>query len=196
MPSGAYRLGVRYDFDYDLLDGLSYLAAHRVTVQGLHEVGSAAAVASYSLRRRDYQDSGQDPFTGWVHAADAGAVVHARPTIDLDARATLVREQTRDAAFSDIALGALLALRARLAPGLRLAASGGGWYALYDGAEPDGTLRRDVHGEAAGDVELDVGDHALVTFGAAAIVNESTISDFRYYKLVVRCGLAFAIGGP
>lgn len=195
-PQGRDRFGLRYDFDYDLLDGLAYLYAHRATATALHDLGGVALVASYALRRRDYQDSAQAAFTGWVQTADAGAIVHATPAVDLDARATLVREHTEDPAFSDLAIGGAVAARARLAPGIRLTAMGAGWYALYDGPEPDGTDRRDVHGEASGDLEVDLGNHALATFGAGVIGNASTIGDFQYYKLVVRCGLAFAIGAP
>ena len=195
-PQGRTRFGLRYDFDYDLLDGLAYLYAHRVTATALHDFGGVALVASYALRRRDYQDSTQSPFTGWVQTGDAGAIVHVTTSLDLDARATLVREHTEDPAFSDLALGAIVAAHARLAPGIRLSAMGAGWYAFYDGSEPDGSERRDLHGEASGDLELDLGNHALATVGAGLIGNSSTIADFRYYKLVVRCGLAFAIGGP
>jgi len=195
-PQGRYRFGLRYDFDYDLLDGLPYLYAHRATGTALHELGGVALAASYALRRRDYQDSAQSAFTGWVQSGDAGAIVHATTSVDLDARATVMREHTEDPAFSDIALGGFVAVRARLAPGIRLSGMGAGWYAIYDGTEPDGSERHDVHGEASGDVEIDIGDHALATVGAGVIGNSSTIADFRYYKLIVRCGLAFAIGGP
>ncbi len=190
------RIGLRYDFDYDLIDGQPYLYAHRATVQARRELGGVAPAVSYSLRRRDFQDVAQAAFTGWVQQGDAGAIVHVTPRVELDARGAITREHTEDASFSNVAFGPALQLRARVANGVRVSAMAAGWYAIYDGAEPDGSVRRDTRGEASGDLELDVGDHALVTAGAGITRNLSTIDDFRYWKLVVRCGLALAFGGP
>jgi len=196
LAAGPTRFGVRYDFDYDLLSTAEYLFAHRGTAMVHHELGSAALVGEYSLRRRDFQQVDQEAFTGWVQSGSGGAIVHVSPGFDLDTRAVVVREHTRDPSFSNIALGALVAARVRPAPGLRFAAQINAWYALYDGAEPDGSLRRDAHAEASADVEYDLSDHTLATCGVGLIGNRSTIDDFDYAKLLVRCGLALAIGGP
>ncbi|MGE5186871.1 MAG: hypothetical protein ACM31C_32695 [Acidobacteriota bacterium] len=196
LDGGGNHVAIRYDFDYDLLAKSPYLIANRGLAQVRRDVGGAALVASYGLRRRVYQQDAQAGFTGWVHAADAGAILHVSPRFDLDARATLTRELTEDRSFADVAIGAAATARARLASGVRLVAAAAGWYASYDAAEPDGELRRDGHGELGADVEYDLGDHVLGTCGAIAIGNTSTIDDFNYWKLVVRCGLALAIGGP
>jgi hypothetical protein len=193
---GADRLSLRGDFDYDLLDGKPYLIAGGLHAQGRREVGGAAFVASYTVRRRNYQQAAEVDFTGWTHAGDVGAIFHVTPGFDLDTRAVFGRELTNDAAFTNVTIGLTATVRARLGVGVRIAAFANGWYARYDGAEPDGELRRDGHGEAGGDVEIDLGDHVLATCGTNVVGNTSTIEDFRYWKLVVRCGLAVAIGGP
>ena len=192
----ADHLLARYDFDYDLLAHAPYLIANRGLVQYRRELDDVALVASYALRRRAYQQDAEAPFTGWVHAGDAGAIVHVTPRFDLDARAIVVRELTEDATFANVALGATVTARARFATGVRVSGFATGWYARYDAAEPDAEQRRDAHGELGGDVEYDLGDHVLGTCGATAIGNASTIDDFNYWKLVVRCGIALAIGGP
>ncbi|HEX2685882.1 MAG TPA: hypothetical protein VHN14_04660, partial [Kofleriaceae bacterium] len=48
------RVAIRYDFDYDLLDGTRYLLAHRAGASYRREWPRLALVASYSLRRRDF----------------------------------------------------------------------------------------------------------------------------------------------
>jgi hypothetical protein len=196
LGTGATRWGGHYDFDYALLSNAEYLFAHRGTVNVQHELGPAALVGEYALRRRDFQQVAQAAFTGWVQTGDGGAIVHLSPRFDLDARGMVTREHTEDPTFSNYAVGATVAARMRPMPGMRLAAQLAGWYAIYDGAEPDGSLRRDGHAEASVDVEYDLSDHSLATCGAGVIGNDSTIDDFDYAKLVVRCGLAFAIGGP
>ena len=196
LAHGPAHVELRYDLDYDLLAGSPYLVASRGTLAYRHELGVIALVASYALRRRDYRQASVDAFTGFVHDGEAGMIVHATPALDLDARVLAVRELTSDATFANWAAGGRLAARARLAPGFRLAASATGWYATYDAAQPDGLVRHDLHGEAAADAELDLGDYTLATCGGAAIGNTSDIEDFRYWKLVFRCGLAVAFGAP
>lgn len=196
LDRGASHVEVRYDLDYDLLDRQPYLVAHRGTALLRHELGPYALVASYALRRRDYLMDSVAAFTGWVHEAEAGVTLHVTPACDLDARLRVSRELTADAEFSNLAAGGLLAVRARLGEGFRLAASAAGWYATYDAPEPDGEVRHDVHAEGAADLELDLGDYTLATCGVSGIGNTSSIEDFRYWKLVMRCGLALAIGGP
>ena len=196
LHDGRNDVEIRYDFDYDLLDRMPYLIASRGTAAVRHELDGLALVASYGLRRRAYQQDTESPFTGWVHAADAGVIVHATTTLDLEARMLVIRELTADPTYADSAFGGTLGVRARLTPRLRLVAGAMGWYSRYDAAEPDGTLREDVHGEAAADLEVDLGDYTIATCGTSAIGNTSTVEDFRYWKLVARCGLALEIGGP
>jgi hypothetical protein len=196
LGQGADRLVLRTDFDYDLLDDSPYLVAERLGAEYRRELGNIALVASYGVRRRDYQQPTEASFTGWTHAGDAGAIFHITPRIDLDARATFANELTADPVFSDIMVGMAGSMRARLAGGVRLTAFAAAWYAHYDGAELNGELRRDDHGEVGADAELDLGDHVLATCGSTLIGNESTVADFVYWKLVVRCGIAVAIGGP
>ncbi|HET7502859.1 MAG TPA: hypothetical protein VFK02_17675 [Kofleriaceae bacterium] len=196
LARGRDRLAIRDDFDYDLLDGASYLVANRIGAAYRHELRTLAVVASYSLRRRDYQRTLEEPFTGWVHAADAGAVVHLGGGVDLDARLTLGRELTADGLFANLSGGAELAVRTRSTAPIRLAASAAGSYARYDAAEPDGALRRDLALEARADAELDLGDHVIAVAGADLARNLSSIEDFRYWKIVARLGLVLAFGGP
>jgi hypothetical protein len=193
---GADRLSLRGDFDYDLLDGKPYLIAGGLHAQARRELEGIAFVASYTVRRRDYQQVAESDFTGWTHAGDVGAIFHVTPRFDLDTRVAFGRELTDEAPFTNASIGFTATARARVGVGVRVAAFASGWYASYDGAEPDGELRRDGHGEAGGDVEIDLGDHVLATCGTNVVGNASTIDDFRYWKLVVRCGLAVAIGGP
>jgi hypothetical protein len=187
---------VAYDFNDDLLDREQYLLASQGTVGYRRELGALAAVATYALRRRDYQQAAVAPFTGWVHDGAAGITVHATPTLDIDVRALVTREITADAVYADVAVGALAGVRAQIGGRVRLNAIASGRYATYDAAEPDGELRRDWHGEASADLELDLGDLTLAMCGVSAIDNVSTIDDFRYTKLVGRCGLSVAIGVP
>lgn len=195
LAEGPHRAAIRYDLDYDLLDGARYLVANRATLAYRHDGGPFEPVASYSLRRRDYLRDPEQAFTGWVHAANAGAIVHLGAGIDLDARATLSRELTLDPSFANLAGGVRLALRTRGAASVRLIASLAGGYAHYDAAQPDGQLRRDVPLEASADVEVDLADHVIAVAGAAVAHNESSIEDFRYSQLTARAGLVIAWGG-
>lgn len=194
LASGRHQVALRYDIDLDLLGGHSYLIANRAAVSYRHD-GTVSPVASYSLRRRDYQQDAEQPFTGWVHTADAGIVTQLGGAVELDARATLRRELTSDPAFANLSAGLRLALRTRSTARVRLIAGAEGGYARYDGAQPDGQLRRDVPFEASADVEIDLGDHVVAVTGAAFAHNESSIEDFRYNQLIARCGLVVAWGG-
>ena len=194
LTGGWHRVALRYDIDLDLLGGRSYLIANRAAVTYRHD-GAVSPVASYSLRRRDYLEDAQQPFTGWVHAADAGVVAQVAGAIELDARATLRRELTGDPSFANLSAGLRVALRTRSTARVRLIASAAGGYTGYDSPQPDGQLRRDVALEASADVEIDVGDHVIAVTGAAIAHNQSSIEDFRYNQLIARCGLVVAWGG-
>ena len=196
LRRARWRFGVAYDFGYDALAGDPYLIANRATLDARREAAGVAFVAAFTLRSRDYQQSAEAGFTGSVATVDAGAIVHLTPRFDLDARATFAREATADPTFSDVAIGADIAARARIGTRTRIAARALGWYARYDAAEPDGTVRHDGHVEASIDVEIDLADHLLATCGVAAIGNTSTVTDFVYAKYVARCGLGAAWGGP
>lgn len=194
LTAGAHRVAVRYDLDDDVLGGANYLVAQRAAVAYRRD-GAIAPVASYALRRRDFQRDTEQAFTGWVHTADAGAVVQLPAGIELDARATLRRELTADPSFANLAVGGRVALRTRSTARVRLVAGAAGGYASYDAAQPDGQLRRDVLLEASADLEVDLGDHVVAVTGASVAHNESTIEDFRYNQLIARCGLMVAWGG-
>jgi hypothetical protein len=194
LDDGPHRVALRYDLDYDLLDGARYLLANRASLGYRHDGPSVALVASYSLRRRDYANAAQEAFTGWVHAGDAGAVIHLGRGAELDARLTAGREVTADSSFANLSGGVALALRTRSTSPVRLAASAAAGYARYDSAEPDGQLRRDFAIEAGVDLEIDVGDHVVAVAGTSATRNTSSIEDFRYAKLLARCGLVLAFG--
>jgi Flp pilus assembly protein TadD len=194
LTAGDHRLAIRYDLDDDVLAGANYLVANRATLAYRRD-GAVAPVASYALRRRDFQRTTEQSFTGWVHAADAGAAVQLGAGIELDARATLRRELTADPSFANLAVGVRVALRTRSTARVRLIASAAGGYASYDAAQPDGLLRRDVPLEAAADLEVDLGDHVVAVAGASVAHNESTIEDFRYNQVIARCGLIVAWGG-
>jgi hypothetical protein len=196
LDAGPDHVAIRYDLDYDVLAGAPYLTAHRATAGYRRELGGCDVTASYSLRRRDFWGTQEQPFTGWVHMADAGAIVHATPSVDIDARLTGWRELTVDPLFSDVAGGASAAIHARPAGRVRLDVTAASWYAHYDGAEPDGELRRDVHAEGGADLEVDLGDHVVAVASVTAAYNESTIDDFDYWKLVARLGIALLLGGP
>jgi len=196
LDGRADHLSIRYDLDYDLLDGTSYLLAHRATAAYQHDLGVVTVGASYAVRDRAYLQPTQAGFTGWVHTAELGATLHLTPKVDIDVSAVGWRELTADPGFSDIAGGVQARGRARLSSRARIAASGTVWDAVYDGAEPDGALRRDLHGEATLDVEVDLGDHVIAVAGVSLTGNQSTIEDFRYWKLVSRAGIALAFGGP
>lgn len=196
LDGRADHLSIRYDLDYDVLDGTSYLLAHRGTAAFRHDLGAVTVGASYALRHREYVQPAQAGFTGWVHAADLGATLQLTPQLDVDVSALGWRELTADPAFSDVAGGVQATVRARVSSRVRIAASGSVWHAIYDGAEPDGALRRDTHAEGTIDVEIDLGDHVIAVAGASITGNQSTIEDFRYWKLVARAGFALAFGGP
>jgi len=194
LASGRHQVAMRYDVDYGLLGGASYLIANRAAVSYRYEAG-VSPIASYSLRRRDYLEDAERPFTGWVHTADAGVSAPLGGGFEIDARATLRREQTDDPSFSNLAAGLQVALRTRSTAGVRLTASATGGYARYDGAQPDGQRRRDVPIEARAEVEIDLGDHVVAVAGATIAHNASTIEDFRYNQLIARGGLVVAWGG-
>lgn len=196
LDGHADHLAIRYELDDALLGGDAYLVANRGSIAYRRELGSLALVGSYALRRRDYQQLAVAPFDGWGHNGDVGAIVHATSSLDLEGRIVAARDLTRDAEFSDVTLGGQLAVRARVGSRTRISAVAAGWSARYDAAQPDGLERRDTHGEAGIDVEVDLGNHWIAVCGTSAVVNESTIEDFDYWKLVLRCGPAFAIGGP
>jgi hypothetical protein len=189
------RVALRYDLDYDLLDGVRYLFAHRAGAAIRHEWPEVALVGSYSLRRRDFARDTELAFDGWVHAADAGAVVRMGFGIELDARLYAGRELTAESTFANLSGGVRLALRTRSTAPIRLTAGASGGYARYDLAQPDGLLRRDVPVQASADLEIDLGDHVIAVAGTSVAYNASSIEDFRYAKLVVRLGLVLAMGG-
>jgi hypothetical protein len=194
LARGRDRVTLRYDLDYDLLGGARYLVAHRAGLEYRHEASRVAIVASYAVRRRDFARATELPFSGWVHAVAAGAVVHLGRGLELDARLVAGRELTSDRSFANLSGGAQLALRTRGASPVRLAVSASGGYARYDSPQPDGLLRRDVPLEAGADLEIDLGDHVIAVAGASVARNTSSIEDFRYAKLVARCGLVLAFG--
>jgi hypothetical protein len=194
LVAGRERAALRYELDYDLLDGARYLFAHRAGFAYRHDADAFALVASYSVRRRDFARAAQQAFTGWVHAGDAGAVIHLRSGVDLDARLTAGRELTADRSFANLTGGVELTLRSRPTSSLRLVASAAGGLARYDAAQPDGQLRRDATIEASADLEVDLGDHLIGIAGASVARQDSSIEDFRYTKLIVRCGIMLAFG--
>jgi hypothetical protein len=195
LARGRDRVTLRYDLDYDLIDGARYLVANRAGVAVRHETSRVAIVASYAVRRRDFARATELPFSGWVHALAGGAVVHLGRGLELDARLVGGRELTTDRSFANVSGGGQLALRTRSTSPIRLAVSASGGYARYDSAQPDGQLRRDVPLEATADLEIDLGDHVVAVAGASVARNASSIEDFRYAKLVARCGLVLAFGG-
>jgi hypothetical protein len=196
LDHGPEHVAIRYDLDYDVLAGAPYLTANRATAAYRHELGGTDLVASYSLRRRDFWRDQEQPFTGWVHMGDAGTILHATPSLDIDARLVGWRELTADRLFSNLAGGAQAVVHARPSTRVRLDATIAGWYAAYDAAEADGERRRDVHIEGGADVEVDLSDHVVGVASVTAAGNESTIDDFDYWKLVVRLGVALLLGGP
>ena len=193
---GAARVAVRYDLDYDRIGGSSYLVANRGSVSYRHQLDGVALIAEYGLRYRDYRQASESAFTGFVQTGAAGAIVHMAPTIDLDLRATLAYEHTADPTFADVAAGALAAIRVRPTDRLRLTGTLTTWYAHYDAAEPDGTVRADLHGALSADLEVDVAERVIVLAGVGLEGNHSSVDDFRYWRLAARVGLAFAVGGP
>ena len=196
LDDGPDHVAIRYDLDYDVLAGMPYLTANRATAEIRRELSGIEPVVSYSARRRDFWRTQEQPFTGWVHMADAGVILHATPSLDVDARLVGWRELTEDPLFSNIAGGARAAVHARPSGRVRLDGTIAGWFAGYDAAEADGEQRRDVHLEGGTDVEVDLGDHVVGLGSVTATLNESSIEDFDYWKLVVRLGVAFLIGGP
>lgn len=196
LDRGPNRAALRYDFDYDLVGGESYLVAHRGTGGFRRDLGQVEFGVTASIRRREYRQSDQAGFTGWVYSGDAGALVHLGTRVDLDVKAIGWREDNAEPIFATIAGGGQVAIRARPASRFRIAVQTSAWYARYDAPAADGVHRRDTHLEATADLELDLADHMILVAGVSAARNESTVDDFRYWKLVARCGLAFAIGGP
>jgi hypothetical protein len=193
---GPDHVAIRYDFDYDLLGGASYLVAHRGTLAYRRELGAWEAGATYSLRARDFRRATEASFDGGVHTGELAVTLHASTSIDIDGKLLGWRETTEDPLFSDWTGGAQIGVRARPRDRVRLSASAASWYSFYDGLDPNGDRRRDIHGEGNGELEVDLADHVLALAAVSAAVNESSIDDFDYRKLVVRVGLAFAIGGP
>jgi hypothetical protein len=196
LATGSHRFALAYVFGYDALAGSPYLITSGVTAAYRRQAVRADLVASGTFRRRDYQQDADAGFTGWVASFDGGAVVHATPRLDLEARMVVTRENTGDPTFASYAGGIRLGARARIGSRLRVFVLGTAWYATYDAAEPDGTERRDWHGELGVDAEYDLGDYVLASCAAQVVDNTSTVADFVYHKLVARCGLAFAWGGP
>jgi hypothetical protein len=196
LVSDAHHLTLAYTFDYDALAGAPFLFANGVSAAYRRQATRFDLVASGFVRRRDFGQSAYAGFTGWQDSADAGVAWHTTPHLDLEARLVGLRETTDDPTFADWAIGPRVVARTRISSRWRLIAAAAGWYATYDAAEPDGTLRRDVHGEASLDAEYDLGNYWLAICAGQAIVNSSTVADFVYHKLVARCGLAFAWGGP
>ncbi len=196
LDRGPNRADLRYDFDYDLLAGERYLLAHRGTLELRHDRGSVELAASLSLRRRDYQQAAQAGFTGWVYGGEAGVVVHAGEIVDVEAKLVVARERTADPIFGFVDGGAHAGVRLRPASRVRIAAHAVASVARYDAPEPDGVRRRDLELDAVADVEIDLADHLILVGGATGTRLESTVEDFDYWKVVARCGLVFAIGGP
>jgi hypothetical protein len=196
LDGRADHAALRYDLGYDLLDGAAYLIANRASAAYRRELGALAVGASYAVRRRDYRQADEREFDGWVHSAEAGAVVHAATRLELELRALGRRELTEEASFSNTAGGGQAALRFGPYGRARGAGAVAVWYARHDAPQPDGVLRRDVHAEGGLDFELDVGDHVIAIAAATVAHNSSTIEDFRYWKIVARVGLALAFGGP
>ena len=191
------RLGLRYDFDYDLLDGASYLLAHRFTLGYAVQLASGREVGgSYSFRRRDYETAETGPFTGEVHAASFGLVLAPRTALTLGLAALGQREITRDSAFTNSAAGGQVQLRWRPRADLGVIALAQGLYSRYDELDPEGARREDVRLEGTLDLELDLGDHLALLAGGSLVRNLSSIEDFRYQKVVARAGLAVYWGRP
>lgn len=196
LVAGPWHATAGYGFDYDALAGTSYLLANRVALAVRHDDGALAVAGSYALRRRDFLETGESGFTGWVHAGELAATLHASRQLDLEAAVVGWRELTEDPAFTDSAGGGRVAARARVASGMRASAGVTAWYATYDGAEPDGSLRRDTHVEGELQLEIDLGDLWTAIVGATAAWNGSTIADFDYTRVIAHAGVAFALGAP
>lgn len=194
--TGPDHIAIRYDLDDDVLGGASYLIAHRGTLHYRRELGTWDVGAGYAIRARDFRRPTEASFDGSVHTGELAATLHATTALDLDGRLFGWREITDDPLFTDWTGGAQIGVRARPRDRVRLAASASTWYSLYDGLDPNGDQRRDLHGEGNGEVEVDLADNVLALAAITAAVNQSTIEDFDYWKLVVRVGIAFAIGGP
>lgn len=192
---GGTRLGAGYDLDLDLLAGDFYLAAHRLSATARVGTGPVALDGTYAVRRRDFGRSSDDGFDGWTHLLELGAIAHPGPRVELAAYAIAWRDALEDDTFSDVVGGGRIAVSLQLSPRVRVLAAAAAWYARFDGAEPDGSLRRDRHAEATVDVEVDLGNHVTAIGGATGMVNGSTLDDFDYTRAVMRVGLAVALGG-
>jgi len=195
LARGPHHLAVRGGGDFDLLAGTAYLLAGGAAVAYRLDGDGASAVATYSVRRRAYLRDSEQPFNGWVHSGDAGAIVALGAGVQLDARAVIRRELTADLAFTHLYTGVQLAVRTRSAARVRFTASVTAGYARHDGAEPDGALRRDTAFAAGADLEVDLGDHVSAVAGASAAYNQSTLDDFIYNQVIARLGLLIAWGG-
>jgi len=196
IDRGRDHVSVRYDFDADLLAGDLYLLAHRAGAAYKRDLSDVAIVTSYAIRRRAYQGADEAPFTGWVHAGDAGVQSRIGDHVDVEARALATREETADPTFSAWTAGAQAIGRWRPMGRARVAASATSWYARYDGAEPEGQMRRDTHVEGALDAELDLGDFVIAIAGLSAAHNDSTVEDFRYDRVIARVGVSVLFGVP
>lgn len=194
LATGRHHVALRSGADFDLLDGSPYLVATRAAVAYRHDGDVVSPVASYTLRRREFLRDAERPFTGWVHSADAGVAV-SLGSLALDARAVIRRELTADLTFTDLFAGGRLVLSTRPTAPVRFTATASAGYAHYDGAEADGSLRRDVVLEASADLEADLGDHVIAVAGVGATHNQSTLDDFNYSQVIARLGLMIAWGG-
>jgi len=153
-------------------------------------------VAGGATRYRAFARAAESAFSGWTHSAAFGAIAHVDPSVDLEARVLGWREQTEDPSLANVTGGAELVVRVRPTPWLRTSGRLAGWYGRYDASEPDGSLRRDRHGEAELDAELDLADRWSAIGGASLEGNASTIDDFHYWRFVVRVGVVLAFGVP
>jgi hypothetical protein len=194
LVRGRMRASLAYDFDADALAGSAYLIGHHVSASVRRDDDTLALFAGYGIRRRDYQQEAQTPFTGWLHDGELGVTYHASTTLDVDARLVGWREDTFDPVFSNFTGGIQIAGRMRATNRLRIAAVASAWRANYDESEPDGSVRHDDHAEGGAEMSYDLGDYVTATAAASAAWNGSTIDDFRYTRFIARLGLAFAIG--
>ena len=192
----ANHIAVRYDLDVDWLGGAFYLLANRGTASYRRDFARFSLTGSYSVRRRAYQQAAQADFTGWVYSGEESVVIHPSDRLDVEIKMIGWRELTVDPAFTMTAGGAQVTLRGRPSPNTRAALTMNSSYARYDGAEPDGELRRDLHGETSLEIDVDLSDHWIAVASASLFGNRSTIEDFRYWRIVTRVGLELAFGGP
>src|SRR5262249_6511680 len=105
LVTGRERATLRYELDHDWLAGAAYLLVNRADIAYRHEGEAVAIVASYGVQRRDFAQTSQQPFTGWVHASDVGVVFHLGAGTDVEARLTAGRESTVDRSFANLSAG-------------------------------------------------------------------------------------------